>query len=184
MRYETATYEPRSAMPREVAVSILTGGSKLTARVRKRCFAALEQVTPSRHPILLAFRSDDGFSPVSPRKLAILDFESGEMLTKQKYRQHLVRVWDTAVVPKPFKQKVAGRMRSVAFARLWRLLRRLDRRSRTTHHAMIRAGSLVTAGLRDELLARLQVQLDKLNEVRQVVENEILLRNRRKVNNE
>lgn len=176
MRYEISTYEPRQTMPREAAVLILTGGSKLTARVRKRCRAALELVTPSRHPILLAFRSDDGFSPASPRKLAILDFESGEMLPKQKYRQHLVRVWDTAVVPKPFKQKVSSRMRLVTFSRLWRLLRRLDRRSRTTYHAMIRAGSLRTEGLRVELQARLQVQLDKLNEARQVVEHEILSR--------
>lgn len=147
-RFQIAEHEPRPTMPREVAVSILTGGSKLTARVRKRCFAALAQVTPSRHPI------------------SVLNG---------------VRMYDTDVAPKPFKQRVASRMRSVAFARLWRSLRRLDRRSRTTHHAMIRAASLQTAGLRDELLARLQVQLDKLNEVRQVVENEILWRKRRKV---
>lgn len=130
-------------MPREAAVSILTGGSKLTARVRKRCFAALAQVTPSRHPI------------------SVLNG---------------VRMYDTDVAPKPYAQKVAGRMRRVAFARLWRLLRRLDRRSSASHHAMIRAARLQTAGLRDELLARLQVQLDKLNEVRQIVENEILSR--------
>lgn len=179
-RYEQTTYEPRQTMPRAAAVSILTGGSKLTARVRKRCRAALELVTPSRHPIKLAFRSDEGFSPASPRQLAILDFESGEFFPKQKYRKHLVRVWDTETVPKPFKQKVAGRMRSVAFARLWRLLRRLDRRSRAAHNSMIRAGSLRTEGLRVELQARLQAQLDKLNEVRQVVENEIL--SRRKTN--
>lgn len=182
MRYEQTTYEPRPAMPRAAAVSILTGGSKLTARVRKRCFAALELVTPSRHPILLAFRSDDGFSPANPRKLAVMDFESGEMLPKQKYRNLLVRVWDTEVVPKPYAQRVASRMKSVVFARLYRLLRRLDRRSSVAHHAMIRAASLQTAGLRDELLARLQVQLDKLNEVRKIVENEII--SRRKVNNE
>lgn len=147
MRYEQTTYEPRPVMPRAAAVSILTGGSKLTARVRNRCLSALEQVTPSRHPI------------------SVLNG---------------VRMYDTDVAPKPYSQKVAGRMRSVAFARLWRLLRRLDRRSRAAHNSIIRAGSLRTEGLRVELQARLQTQLDKLKEVRQLVENEIL--SRRKMN--
>jgi len=179
MRYTIAEYEQRDAMPREAAIELLTNGGKLTARIRKACRAALERAIPSAYQIRHTW-SDDGGKTLQPFngrpacKFAIISEDAG------LHARGGFRAYDTEITPKLFECRVAERMRRVPFVRLIRMLRRIDRRSRSVHAAMMRASSLRTEGLRDELLARLQTQLDKFAKVRQIVVDEILIGRKQK----
>lgn len=153
-RYQPITPADMDAIPRSVALGLLTDPkAKLSARMRKNCFAALDKVFVSAHTI---------------RRIDYV--MEGEELSTRKL------CFDTECTPKPAASRIAGKLRSVPWVRLNRLWSRVQRRINglTFKRTRVMFGSLVMhESQRNKIMIALNGRLAQLEVVRDCATTEI-----------
>jgi hypothetical protein len=142
-RYQPVTPEERDNMPFDVALELLTNPrNRLSARVRKNCMDAREKVFVSKHPI----RHD----PNSPAYL----------------------VWDTDIVQTPAKDKLERKLLIMPWARLNRVIKRMDTRIARVRSALLRAEKkIVVPWISNTLRNNLESKISAMETTKQIAIN-------------
>lgn len=168
MKYELTKYEDRDHMPREVAIELLTTPkNKLSARMRKNCMQALQNVTQSTHPIRLAVELGENYWETTSR----------EYRNEYPPETKLVKIMDVDYKPRTIEQRMARLVTRFPFDRLRRLVIRCARRSARVQRALAKAErTLKVPYILNMIRADLQTRLDMLQKMGEAARNEMMMR--------
>lgn len=155
-RYQIIKPADVDAIPRSVAIELLTNPkAKLSARMRKNCRAALDKVFISTNTIRWTVVDD---------------------LSQQPETRDAALCYDTGCKPKLAVDRIAGKLRSVAWSRLTRLWSRVQRRINglTFKRTRVMFGRMaLTEDQRNSILEAIRRKIAQLEVVRDCATNEI-----------
>lgn len=155
-QYQPVTPEERDNMPADVALEMLTNPkNKLSARMRKNCFAAREKVFVSKHPV---------------RWVSVKDNESNIGIK-------WALCWDTDVTARPWKDRITLRLGQSPWQRLNRMVKRMDKRIARVEGALARAEKVIKIPwILEKMRTEFGNRVETMQTVRQLAESEIAQR--------